>query len=191
MAPQERTADTSRAICAGNRAATQVGNLKVRRTRQTGVSHGRTGQGLGVGRLLSGEVDRLLEPLCVLHYHGGRDHGKGLVARKEPVAPCQEETLEPALAEVLAQDLHYPAVRCDVVVYGGASCRRSSGCRPRRRRRGGWSWSRPGRRAGSSPNRRGVSKCHAASRPGAGRTRGAPSPAPGMGQTERDEQGSK
>src|SRR5215211_6504990 len=64
------------------------------------------------------EVDRLLEPLGVLDCHGGRDHGEGLVGRVEPVTPAQEVALEPALAQMFAQDLEDPTVVGDVVVVG-------------------------------------------------------------------------
>src|SRR5215211_1771594 len=64
------------------------------------------------------EVDRLLEPLGVLDRHGSRDHGEGLVGRVESVTPAQEVALEPALAQMFAQDLEDPTVVGDVVVVG-------------------------------------------------------------------------
>src|SRR5215213_1329333 len=63
-------------------------------------------------------MNRLLKPLGVLNRHGGRDHGEGLVGRVEPVASGQEVTLEPALAQMFAQDLEDPTVVGDVVVVG-------------------------------------------------------------------------
>src|SRR5215212_2483524 len=69
-------------------------------------------------RLPPGEVGCLLQPLGVLHYHGGGDHREGLVGREEAVAAGQEVALEPALAQMLAQDLKDPTVVGDVVGVG-------------------------------------------------------------------------
>jgi hypothetical protein len=57
-----------------------------------------------------------LQPLGVLVEHRVDDVNEGLVAREEAVAPGQQVALEPALAQVLAQDLHHAAVRRDVLV---------------------------------------------------------------------------
>ena len=65
-----------------------------------------------------GQLRALLEPLGVLHRHRGRHHGKGFVAREEPVPPGEDIALEPALAVVLAEHLHHAALGRDVVVGG-------------------------------------------------------------------------
>jgi hypothetical protein len=61
---------------------------------------------------------RRLQPLGVLVEHRVDDVDERLVAVEEPVAAGQEVALEPALAQVLGQDLHHPAVRGEVVVAG-------------------------------------------------------------------------
>ena len=87
--------------------------------------------------------------------HRGRDHRERLVGGEQPVAAGQHVALEPALAEVLAQHLHHPAVGRDVVVDGERSGSTQAAVRrPRTPRRAGWSWSRRGRTAGSRPRRR-------------------------------------
>ena len=48
--------------------------------------------------------------------HGIDDVNERLVARKEPVTPCEQVPFEPAFALVLAQHFHDAAVRRDVVV---------------------------------------------------------------------------
>ena len=65
-----------------------------------------------------GHVARRLQPLGVLVEHRVDDVDEGLVAAEEAVASGEQVALEPALALVLAQDLHQPAVRRDVVVLG-------------------------------------------------------------------------
>src|SRR5918995_3400429 len=68
-------------------------------------------------RLAPGQLYRLLEPLCVLDHHRGGDHAERLVGREETVAAREQVALEPALAQVFAQDLEDPALGDDVVVY--------------------------------------------------------------------------
>src|SRR5919199_4744134 len=68
-------------------------------------------------RLAPGELYRLFLPLGVLHHHRGGNHAERLVGRKETVATREQVALEPALTQMLAQDLHHPAGRRDVVVY--------------------------------------------------------------------------
>ena len=63
-----------------------------------------------------GIVPRDLQPLRVLVEHRVDDVDEGLVAVEEAVAAREQVALEPALAEVLAQDLHHPAVGGEVVV---------------------------------------------------------------------------
>src|SRR5215207_661692 len=63
-----------------------------------------------------GEVDGLLQPLGVLHYHRGGDHRERLVGGEEAVAAGEQVALEPALTEVFAQDLEDPPRGRDVVV---------------------------------------------------------------------------
>ena len=58
----------------------------------------------------------VLEPLHVLDGHRGRDHGERLVRREHPVPARQRVPLQPALAQVLAEHLHHPAVGAEVVV---------------------------------------------------------------------------
>jgi hypothetical protein len=48
--------------------------------------------------------------------HGVDDVDERLVAVEDPVAPGEQIALEPALAEVLAEDLHHPPVRRQMVV---------------------------------------------------------------------------
>ena len=57
-----------------------------------------------------------LQPLGVLVEHRVDDVDERLVAVEEPVPPGQQVALEPALAEVLAQDLHDAAVGREMVV---------------------------------------------------------------------------
>src|ERR671916_434478 len=68
-------------------------------------------------RLAPGQPYRLLEPLGVLDHHRGGDHAKRLVSRKDTVAAREQVALEPALAQVFAQDFEDPAVGDNVVVY--------------------------------------------------------------------------
>ena len=61
-------------------------------------------------------VARRLQPLGVLVEHRVDDVDERLVAVEEAVAAGEEVALEPALALVLGQDLHDPAVRREVLV---------------------------------------------------------------------------
>ena len=61
---------------------------------------------------------RGLQPLGVLVEHRVDDVDECLVAVEQPVPAGQQIALEPALAEVLAQDLHHAAVGRQVVVPG-------------------------------------------------------------------------
>ncbi len=65
-----------------------------------------------------GDVPRHLQPLGVLVEHRVDDVDERLVAREEAVPPGQQVALQPALALVLAEDLHDPAVGVQVVVVG-------------------------------------------------------------------------
>ena len=67
-----------------------------------------------------------------------------LVAVEEAVPARQQVALEPALAEVLGQDLHHAAVGREVLVGRAASRRSRPGPSPRTRRRAGSTRSRPG-----------------------------------------------
>ena len=58
----------------------------------------------------------VLQPLHVLHRHRGRDHRERLVRREDAVPARQGVPLQPALAQVLAEHLHHPAVGTEVVV---------------------------------------------------------------------------
>ena len=62
------------------------------------------------------DVARDLEPLRVLVEHRVDDVDERLVAREEAVAAGEQVALEPALAEMLAEHLHHPAVGRQVVV---------------------------------------------------------------------------
>ena len=57
-----------------------------------------------------------LQPLGVLVEHRVDDVDERLVAVEQPVPPGQQVTLEPALAQVLRQHLHHPAVRGQLVI---------------------------------------------------------------------------
>ena len=59
-----------------------------------------------------------LQPLRVLVEHRVDDVDERLVAGEQPVAAGQQVALQPALAQVLGQDLHHPPVRGEVVVAG-------------------------------------------------------------------------
>ena len=58
----------------------------------------------------------MIEPLRVLHEHRSRHHRERFVRREQAVPPRQQVRLEPALAQVLAQHFHHPAVRSEVIV---------------------------------------------------------------------------
>ena len=57
-----------------------------------------------------------LQPFGVLIEHRVDDVDEGFVAIEQPVAPCEEVALEPALAEVLRKDLHDTAIRGETFV---------------------------------------------------------------------------
>src|ERR1700730_698019 len=59
-----------------------------------------------------------LQPFGVLVEHGVDDVNEGFVAREQAVAAGEEIALEPALAHVLAEDLHHPAVGGEMFVDG-------------------------------------------------------------------------
>ena len=73
----------------------------------------------------------------------------------------QQVALEPALAEVLGEHLHHPAVGREVLVVGRRARPSTPGRSPRTRRRAGSTRSRRGRRCGSS-----VAGCAASRRAG-------------------------
>ena len=91
-----------------------------------------------------------LQPLRVLVEHRVDDVDEGLVAVEEAVPPGQEVALQPALALVLGEDLHHPALGRLVLVRRPGSRRRTGGPSPRTPRRAGWRSSRRARRAGTS-----------------------------------------
>ena len=70
---------------------------------------------------------RHLQPLRVLVEHRVDDVDERLVAVEEAVAAGQQVALEPALAEMLAQDLHDPPVVAQVLVVGSSSAYQASG----------------------------------------------------------------
>ncbi len=96
-----------------------------------------------------GDLARHLEPLGVLVEHRVDDVDEGFVAGEETMPAGEQVAFQPALAQVLAQDLHHPAVGRDVVVglenFGG----RKRGRSPRTARPGGSTRFRPGRTRGS------------------------------------------
>src|SRR5215217_9017558 len=53
----------------------------------------------------------------MLDHHRGGDHRERLIGREEAVAPREQVTLEPTLAQVLGEDLEDPAARVDMIVY--------------------------------------------------------------------------
>jgi len=61
-------------------------------------------------------VARDIEPFRVLVEHRADEVDEGLVAREQPVAPGEEVALEPALAQLLAQDFHHAAVGSEMDV---------------------------------------------------------------------------
>ncbi len=63
-----------------------------------------------------GDVGGHLQPLRVLVEHRVDDVDERLVAVEEAVPAGQQVALQPALALVLGEDLHHPAVRGEVVV---------------------------------------------------------------------------
>ena len=63
-----------------------------------------------------GRLSGLFQPLGVLHRHRGRDHRERLIGGEQAMAPGQQVAFQPALAVVLAEHLHHPAVGRHVVV---------------------------------------------------------------------------
>ena len=61
-----------------------------------------------------------LEPLRMLVEHGIDNVDEGLIAGEEPVTSDQKVPFEPLLALMLAEHLHDPAVRGQVVVIRNA-----------------------------------------------------------------------
>ena len=107
------------------------------------------------------DVQARFEPLGVLVEHRIDDVDERFVAVEQPVPPGQQVALEPALAEMLAQHLHDPAIgpprssrRQDFAPCSRASSPRTprrAGCTRFRRGRTGGNWScwPPSRRAGN------------------------------------------
>ena len=62
------------------------------------------------------DLARGLQPLGVLVEHRIDDVDEGLVGGEQAVAPGQQVALQPALAGVLGQDLHHPAVGIQALV---------------------------------------------------------------------------
>ena len=62
------------------------------------------------------DLRRRLQPLRMLVEHRVDDVDERLVAREQPVPPGEQVPLEPALAEVLGEDLHHAAVRREPLV---------------------------------------------------------------------------
>ena len=65
------------------------------------------------------QVVGLLQPLAVLDGLRGADHGERLVGGEQPVPSGQRVALQPAVAVVLAEHLHHPAVGGELHVLGG------------------------------------------------------------------------
>ena len=84
----------------------QVGEARVAAISVSAAMHGLVGLDAGGRRAPA-----------ALRHHRGRHHRERLVGREEAVAAGKEVALEPALAEVLGEDLEDPATRGDVVVY--------------------------------------------------------------------------
>jgi len=62
------------------------------------------------------DVPAHAQPLGVLAEHRRDDGDEGLVAREQPVPPGEQVTLQPAFAQVLAQDFHHASVGAEVGV---------------------------------------------------------------------------
>ena len=94
-----------------------------------------------------------LQPFGVLVHHRVDDVDERLVAGKQAVPPGQQIAFQPALAGVLAQDLHDAAVRREVPAIGvlgqDALPPRCAATLPAPRRAGS-TRSRPGRKCGNS-----------------------------------------
>ena len=67
-------------------------------------------------RCAPGDTAGDLEPLGVLVEHGVDDVDERLVAIEQSMAPCEQITLQPALAAMLREDLDHPAAGGQVVV---------------------------------------------------------------------------
>ena len=100
------------------------------------------------------DAARDLQPLGVLVEHRVDDVDEGLVAVEQPVAAGEQVALEPALAQVLGQDLHDAAVRGEVVVAVATLGHPRAVGGLEERARAGWRRSRRARRRGSWPRRR-------------------------------------
>ena len=96
-----------------------------------------------------GNVARDLEPLGVLVEHRVHDVDEGFVAGEEAVPAREQIAFQPALAQVLAQHLHHPAVGREVLVGLQDFAGEDAVGRPRSRRPGGWIRFRRGRTRGS------------------------------------------
>ena len=101
-----------------------------------------------------GNLRGTLQPFRVLVEHRIDDVDERLVAGEEAVPPGQQIAFEPALAGVLAEDLHHPAVRREMIVVGQDLGHPRAVGRPRTRAPAGWTRSRPGRRCGNCARRR-------------------------------------
>ena len=64
------------------------------------------------------QAARNLQPFGMLVEHGIDDVDEGLVAGEQAVPAGEQIAFEPALAEMLAQDLHHPAVLGQMDVVG-------------------------------------------------------------------------
>ena len=93
-----------------------------------------------------GDLVAHLQPFRVLVEHRVHDVDERLVAGEEAVAPGEEIAFEPALAGVLAQDLHDPAVRAERLVLRHAGRPARCGRSPRTARPGDLTRSRRARR---------------------------------------------
>src|SRR4051812_45181549 len=69
-------------------------------------------------RLPPRNFTRSLQPLGMLVKHGIDNVDKSLVAGEQAVPAGEKITFEPALAHVLAQHLHYPAIGRYVIIVG-------------------------------------------------------------------------
>ena len=126
-----------------------------------------------------------LQPLGVLVEHRVDDVDEGLIAAEEAVPAGQQIALQPALAEVLGEDLHHAAVGTEVFV-GAKALGLPLAVGRSKTRRAGWRRSRRGRRGGS---------CRGCGRSRRGGSRRAPaSPPPGRcraPQPQRRSRGSR
>ena len=94
------------------------------------------------------QVVGLLQPLAVLDRLRRAHHREGLVGGEPPVPAGQRVALEPAVAVVLRQHLHDPAVPRQGHVVVGDPLGERRGRSPRTPRRAGCCWSRRDRTAG-------------------------------------------